>query len=65
MVYVKLPADTAKSWQDHQQWSVYKKWLDENILEGKWEWHRGDIVGTGVWLPTEEDAVMFKLTFKL
>lgn len=44
-----------------------RKWLDDNIgEEGKqWEWLRGDLHAQGVYLPTEDDAIVFKLRFGL
>lgn len=43
------------------------KWLNDNIGKqgSDWEWLRGDLLAQGVYLPTEHDAVVFKLRFGL
>lgn len=46
---------------------IIVEWLNKNIgkKDMDWSWLHGDLHAQGVYLPTEEDAIIFKLRFGL
>ncbi len=63
-----IPLSFINSWYDRGVvFGEYRAWMEIHVGEQDvdWSWQTGDLCARGVFFEREDDAIMFKLKFKI